>query len=140
MGLRVEGVWKDAWYDTKSSRGHFVRGESAFRNWVTRDGSPVPSGEGGFRADAGSYHLYVSLACSWAHRTLIFRSLKRLESIISVSVVDPFMGENGWAFAGPDGSLSEGSTRDDLFGARYLYEIYKRANPSFSGRLTTPVP
>jgi len=139
MGLLVEGVWKDAWYDTKSSSGHFVRGESAFRNWVTRDGSPGPSGEGGFRAEPGRYHLYVSLACPWAHRTLIFRSLKRLESIISVSVVDPFMGENGWAFAGPDGSLSEGSTRDDLFGARYLYEIYKRANPSFSGRVTVPV-
>jgi glutathionyl-hydroquinone reductase len=139
MGLLVEGAWKDAWYDTKSSSGHFVRNEAAFRNWVSVDGSPGPSGEGGFRAEPGRYHLYVSLACPWAHRTLIFRKLKRLESTISVSVVDPFMGENGWAFAAPDGSIREGSTRDDLFGARFLYEIYRRANPRYSGRVTVPV-
>ena len=139
MGLLVDGVWKDQWYETKSSGGEFVRGESVFRNWVTPDGSPGPSGEGGFRAEPGRYHLYVSLACPWAHRTLIFRTLKRLESTISVSIVDPFMGENGWAFGAPDGSLSPGSTRDDLFGSRYLYEIYLRANPRFSGRVTVPV-
>lgn len=139
MGLLIDGVWKDQWYETKSSGGEFVRGESVFRNWVTPDGSPGPAGEGGFRADPGRYHLYVSLACPWAHRTLIFRKLKRLESIIPVSIVDPFMGENGWAFAAPDGSLSPGSTRDDLFGSRYLYEIYLRANPRFSGRVTVPV-
>jgi|HubBroStandDraft_6_1064221.scaffolds.fasta_scaffold220820_1 putative glutathione S-transferase len=139
MGLLIDGVWKDQWYDTKSSGGEFLRGESVFRNWVTPDGSPGPSGEGGFRAEAGRYHLYVSLACPWAHRTLIFRKLKQLESTISVSIVDPFMGENGWAFVAPDGSLSPGSTRDDLFGARYLYEIYLRANPRFSGRVTVPV-
>jgi glutathionyl-hydroquinone reductase len=139
MGLLVDGVWKDQWYETKSSGGEFVRGESVFRNWVTPDGSPGPSGEGGFRAEPGRYHLYVSLACPWAHRTLIFRKLKRLESMVSVSIVDPFMGENGWAFAAPDGSLSPGSTRDDLFGSRYLYEIYLRANPLFSGRVTVPV-
>jgi len=139
MGLLVEGVWKDEWYDTKSSGGHFVRGEAAFRNWVTVDGSAGPSGEGGFRAEPGRYHLYVSLACPWAHRTIIFRKLKGLETIISLSVVDPFMGEKGWAFAAPDGSLTPGSTRDDLFAARYLYEIYTRANPRFSGRVTVPV-
>ena len=139
MGLLVDGVWKDQWYDTKSSGGEFVRSDAVFRNWVTPDGSPGPSGEGGFRAEPGRYHLYVSLACPWAHRTLIFRKLKRLESTISVSIVDPFMGENGWAFAAPDGSLSPGSTRDDLFGARYLYEIYNRANQRFSGRVTVPV-
>jgi len=139
MGLLIDGVWKDQWYETKGSGGEFVRGESVFRNWVTPDGSPGPSGEGGFRAEPGRYHLYVSLACPWAHRTLIFRKLKRLESIISVSIVDPFMGEDGWAFAAPDGSLSPGSTRDDLFGSRYLYEIYLRANPRFSGRVTVPV-
>ena len=124
MGLLIDGVWKDQWDDTKSSGGEFVRGDSAFRNWVTPDGSPGPSGEGGFRAEPGRYHLYVSLACPWAHRTLIFRKLKRLESTISISIVDPFMGENGWAFAAPDNSLSPGSTRDDLFGSHYLYEIY----------------
>ncbi len=139
MGLLIDGVWKDQWYDTKGSGGEFVRGESVFRNWVTPDGSPGPTGEGGFRAEPGRYHLYVSLACPWAHRTLVFRKLKWLESIISVSIVDPFMGENGWAFTAPDGSLSPGSTRDDLFGSRYLYEIYLRANPRFSGRVTVPV-
>ena len=139
MGLLIDGVWKDQWYDTKDSGGEFVRGESVFRNWVTPDGAPGPSGEAGFRAEPGRYHLYVSLACPWAHRTLIFRKLKRLESIISVSVVDPFMGDNGWAFAAPDGSLSPGSTRDDLLGSHYLYEIYLRANPRFSGRVTVPV-
>jgi len=106
---------------------------------VTVDGSAGPSGEGGFRAEPGRYHLYVSLACPWAHRTIIFRKLKGLESIISLSVVDPFMGEKGWAFAAPDGSLTPGSTRDDLFAARYLHEIYTRANPRFSGRVTVPV-
>jgi glutathionyl-hydroquinone reductase len=111
MGLLIDGVWKDQWYDMKNSGGEFLRGESVFRNWVTPDGSPGPLGEGGFRAEPGRYHLYVSLACPWAHRTLIFRKLKRLESAISVSVVDPFMGENGWAFTAPDGSLSSGSTR-----------------------------
>jgi putative glutathione S-transferase len=121
MGLLVDGVWKDQWYDTKTSGGDFVRADAVFRNWVTPDGAVGPSGEGGFRAEPGRYHIYVSLACPWAHRTLIFRKLKRLESIISVSVVDPFMGENGWAFAAPDGSLSPGSTRDELFGARHLH-------------------
>src|SRR4029077_3468409 len=107
MGLLVEGQWHDAWYDTKSTRGRFVRKDAAFRNWITADGSAGPSGIGGFKAKAGRYHLYVSLACPWAHRTLIMRSLKGLEDMISVSVVHWLMLENGWTFAdgpgvGPD--------------------------------------
>lgn len=139
MGLLVEGVWRDQWYETKSTGGHFVRGESGFRNWVTPDGRPGPSGSGGFKAEPGRYHLYVSLACPWAHRTLIFRKLKKLEQAIALSVVDPFMGENGWSFTAPDGSLTSGSTPDSLFGARYLHQIYTRARKDYTGRVTVPV-
>jgi glutathionyl-hydroquinone reductase len=138
MGLLVDGVWKDQWYETESSGGRFVRPDAPLRNWITRDGSTGPSGEGGFRAEPGRYHLYVSLACPWACRTLIFRKLKRLERLISLSIVDPFMGEHGWAFTAPDGSLTRGSTRDALFGARYLHEIYTRANAHYTGRVTVP--
>ena len=95
MGLLVEGVWKDQWYDTKASGGRFVRAESPFRRWVTFDGSPGPTGEGGFAAESGRYHLYVSLACPWAHRTLILRKLKKLDDVISVAVVSPLMGRFG---------------------------------------------
>ena len=139
MGLLIEGVWHDQWYDTKSHHGRFVRRDSAFRNWVTPDGAAGSSGESGFRAEPGRYHLYVSLACPWAHRTLIFRKLKHLEQAISVSVVDPFMGENGWCFAAPDGSITPGSTRDDLYSSKCLYQIYTRANPKYSGNVTVPV-
>jgi glutathionyl-hydroquinone reductase len=110
-----------------------------FRNWVTADGRPGPSGEGGFKAERGRYHLYVSLACPWAHRTLIVRKLKKLDDAITVSVVDPFMGDNGWAFSAPDGSLTPGATPDDLNGARCLYEIYARARRDYTGRVTVPV-
>src|SRR6266850_1285264 len=99
MGLLVEGQWHDVWYDTGSTGGHFKRKDAAFRNWTTADGGAGPSGVGGFKAEAGRYHLYVSLACPWAHRTLIMRSLKGLEDIISVSVVHWLMIENGWTFA-----------------------------------------
>jgi len=134
MGLLIEGVWHDRGYDTKSSGGRFVRWDSAFRNWITRDGSPGPTGEGGFAAERERYHLYVSLACPWAHRTLIFRKLKGLEDVIGVSVVHWHMGEHGWEFrTGP------GATGDALYGARYLYEIYTRAKPDYSGRVTVPV-
>ncbi len=92
MGQLVEGKWQDVWYDTKSTKGKFVRQSSAFRHWITADGTAGPSGEGGFRAEAGRYHLYVSLACPWAHRTLIFRMLTGLEDARSVSVVNAFMG------------------------------------------------
>ncbi len=134
MGLLVDGVWHDEWYDTKSTGGRFVRKDSAFRNWVTPDGAPGPSGEGGFRAEAGRYHLYVSLACPWAHRTLIFRKLKKLEDVISVSVVDPYMGSEGWVFGD-----SPGTVPDTVNGARRLYEVYLKADPHYSGRVTVPV-
>jgi len=138
MGLLVNGVWQDRWYENGPS-GHFVRDQSAFRNWVTPDGSPGPTGNGGFKAAPDRYHLYVSLACPWAHRTLIFRKLKKLEEAISLSIVDPFMGEHGWAFSAPEGSLTPGSTRDGLNGARYLHEIYTTAKPDYTGRVTVPV-
>lgn len=134
MGLLVDGVWQDTWYDTKSSGGRFQRADSKFRDWVTRDGSAGPSGEGGFPAARGRYHLYVSLACPWAHRTLIVRVLKGLEDAISVSVVDPHMGGEGWVFGD-----SPGATPDPINGARRLYEVYLAAEPRFSGRVTVPV-
>ncbi|GAB1582616.1 glutathione S-transferase family protein [Phyllobacterium phragmitis] len=134
MGLLVDGVWHDQWYDTSGSGGRFVRSQSQFRNWVTADGRAGPSGEGGFRAEPERYHLYVSYACPWAHRTLIFRVLKKLEDVISVSVVDYHMGEEGWTLYGTDGG-----TGDHLYGARRLHEIYTRADPKYSGRVTVPV-
>jgi putative glutathione S-transferase len=134
MGMLVDGVWHDVWYDTKESKGHFKRAASQFRNWVTADGSAGPSGVGGFKAEAGRYHLYVALACPWAHRTLIFRKLKKLEDMISVSIVDPLMLENGWEFRDRDGG-----TADHLFGARAMWEIYTSADPHYSGRVTVPV-
>lgn len=134
MGLLIDGKWHDQWYDTSRSGGRFVRTEAQFRNWVTADGSPGPSGEGGFAAEPGRYHLYVSLACPWAHRTLIFRKLKGLERLIGVSVVHWHMAEAGWTFApGP------AATGDGLFRSRFLHEIYTRANPGYSGRVTVPV-
>lgn len=134
MGLLIDGVWHDRWYDTKSSGGRFVRSESQFRNWITADGSPGPSGDGGFEAEAGRYHLYVSLACPWAHRTLIFRKLKGLEKAIGLSVVDPFMGENGWSFGD-----SPGTVPDPIHGATHLYQVYTAADPEYTGRVTVPV-
>jgi glutathionyl-hydroquinone reductase len=134
MGLLVDGAWQDKWYDTRSSGGRFVRSKSVFRNWVTPDGRPGPSGEGGFPAEPGRYHLYVSLACPWAHRTLIFRKLKGLSSMIEVSVVHWHMGEQGWTFeTGP------GATGDRLHGLSLLHQIYTRAKPDYSGRVTVPV-
>lgn len=130
MGLLVDGAWQDKWYDTKSSDGNFVRDASRFRNWVTPDGTAGPSGTGGFKAEAGRYHLYVSLACPWAHRTLIFRALKGLEDLIDITVVEPLMLEHGWTFGG---------TGEPLFGARALHEIYTRAAPDYTGRVTVPV-
>ncbi len=134
MGLLVDGVWQDQWYDTRSTGGRFVRKDSAFRNWITPDGSPGSSGTGGFKAEAGRYHLYVSLACPWAHRTLIFRKLKGLDSMIGVSVVHWLMLENGWTFE--DGP---GVVPDPIHGARFLYEVYTRAQPDYTGRVTVPV-
>jgi len=134
VGQLIDGKWSTEWYDTKKTGGKFVRSESGFRNWITPDGSPGPRGEGGFAAEPGRYHLYVSLACPWAHRTLIFRALKDLEDVIGVSVVAPKMpDETGWTFTG------DGSTGDPLNGAANLSDIYVRANPSYSGRVTVPV-
>lgn len=135
MGLLVEGKWVDQWYDTKASAGRFVRKDAAFRNWVTVDGSPGASGIGGFKAEKGRYHLYVSYACPWAHRTLIFRALKGLEDHISVSVVNSYMAGNGWTLqAGEDGVVP-----DPIFGADYMHQIYSRAKPDYTGRVTVPV-
>jgi putative glutathione S-transferase len=134
MGLLIDGRWHDRWYDTKGSGGRFVRSEAPFRNWVTADGSPGPSGEGGFAAEPGRYHLYVSLACPWAHRTLIFRKLKGLEGMIGVSVVHWHMGEQGWTF-----EAAPGATGDTLYGSRFLHELYTRAVPGCTGRVTVPV-
>ncbi|MBJ6138978.1 glutathione S-transferase family protein [Marinobacter litoralis] len=134
MGLLVDGKWVDQWYDTKSNNGRFARSESQFRNWVTADGSAGPTGESGFKAEAGRYHLYVSLACPWAHRTLIFRKLKGLESMISVSVVNPLMREHGWTF-NPD----KGVVQDPIHQAQYMHQIYTAADPEYTGRVTVPV-
>ncbi len=134
MGLLIDGVWHDRWYDTTSTGGRFLRRDARFRNWVTPDGAPGPSGEGGFEAEPGRYHLYVSYACPWAHRSLIFRKLKGLEEAISVSVVHWHMGAEGWEFR--DGP---GCTPDTANGARYLREIYLKAKPDYSGRVTVPV-
>jgi glutathionyl-hydroquinone reductase len=135
MGLLVDGVWRDDSYDkTRHQDGRFNRPTTKFRNWVTPDGSPGPSGEGGFPAEAGRYHLYVSLACPWAHRAVIFRHLKRLESVISMSITSWHMGEQGWTF-----DEAEGSSGDAVNGARRMSDIYLRADPKYTGRVTVPV-
>lgn len=135
MGLLIDGKWHDQWYDTKSTGGAFKRSESRFRNWITADGSAGASGSGGFKAESGRYHLFVSLACPWAHRTLIFRALKGLEDHISVSVVHPDMFSEGWTFETDD----HGATGDHLFGSAFMHQIYTRADESYTGRVTVPV-
>ncbi|MCE2027799.1 glutathione S-transferase family protein [Sessilibacter corallicola] len=134
MGLLVDGQWQDKWYDTTKSGGAFVRERASFRNWITADGTPGPTGDGGFKAEAGRYHLYVAMACPWANRALIFRALKGLADLISVSVVHPDMLGDGWTFdrLGP-------SRGDDLYNSDFLHEIYTRADPNFTGRVTVPV-
>ncbi len=134
MGLLVDGQWQDKWYDTKVTKGRFERSASQFRHWVTADGSAGPSGESGFKAEPGRYHLYVSLACPWANRTLIFRKLKGLEQLISVSVVHWYMAEHGWTF-----EPGEGVVADPIHNARYYHEIYTAADKHYSGRVTVPV-
>jgi glutathionyl-hydroquinone reductase len=134
MGLLVDGVWQDRWYDTETSGGRFERQASQFRNWVTADGSPGPSGEGGFEAEPGRYCLYVSLACPWAHRTLITRRLKGLEALIDVFVVDPRMGSEGWVFGD-----FPGATADAANGVKRLSDIYLKAKPGLTTRVTVPV-
>ena len=134
MGLLVDGQWQDKWYDTKTSEGRFEREDAGFRNWVTADGSAGPSGIGGFKAEPNRYHLYVSLACPWAHRTTIYRKLKGLEDMISLSIVHPFMGDKGWTFAEGAGVIA-----DPIVKADYLYEVYIAAKPDYTGRVTVPI-
>ncbi|MCC6001840.1 MAG: glutathione S-transferase family protein [Pararhodobacter sp.] len=135
MGRLIDGKWSSEWYDTKSTGGAFKRDTSRFRNWVTADGAAGPSGEGGFAAESGRYHLYVSYACPWAQRSLIFRALKGLEDHIGVSAVHPDMLENGWEF----GTDFDGATGDQLHGFDYMHQVYTRADPQVSGRVTVPV-
>jgi putative glutathione S-transferase len=134
MGLLIDGIWHDQWYDTTAAGGRFVRPRTTFRNWVTRDGTAGPAGAAGFAAAPGRYHLYVSLACPWAHRTLIMRALKGLEDLVSLSVVHWRMLDHGWTFEDGPGVIS-----DPVLGAGYLYQIYLAADRSYTGRVTTPV-
>ena len=134
MGLLQNGKWVDQWYDTASTGGRFVRKASQFRNWITQDGSAGPSGIGGFQAEKDRYHLYVSHACPWAHRTMIFRMLKGLEEMISYSVVHWLMLDEGWTF-----ETGEGVIADPLHNATRLHQIYTTADPLYSGRVTVPV-
>ncbi|WP_423823757.1 glutathione S-transferase family protein [Salinisphaera sp. SPP-AMP-43] len=127
MGLLIEGRWHDQWYDTESHGGRFVRESAGFRDWVRNESDCA------FTPDAGRYHLYVSLACPWAHRALILRRLKGLEKVIGISVVDPYMGANGWQF-----SRVEGAIPDTLYGLDYLHQLYQKAAPDYTGRVTTP--
>lgn len=135
MGQLIDGIWHDQWYDTKATGGKFVRTEARFRNWITADGSPGPSGSGGFQAESGRYHLYVSYACPWAHRALIFRALKGLSPHITVSVVHPDMLGDGWTFA----TDFPGATGDTLHGLPFLRDVYLKAQPGMSGRVTVPI-
>ena len=134
MGLLVDGQWVDQWYDTKKTGGRFVRTQTQFRSWITADGSAGPTGQAGYKAEANRYHLYVSLACPWASRTLMIRTLKGLEGMISISVVHPLMLEHGWTF-----EEGEGVIGDPIFQARYLHEIYTAVKPDYTGRVTVPV-
>ncbi|WP_299548788.1 glutathione S-transferase family protein [uncultured Tateyamaria sp.] len=135
MGLLVDGVWHDQWYDTKSSGGKFQRSQAKFRNWITADGGAGPSGSDGFKAESGRYHLYVSYACPWAHRALIFRNLKGLTDHIGVSAVHPDMMSDGWTFETDD----KGATGDRLYSLPFARDIYTKADPQFSGRVTVPI-
>ena len=127
MGLLQNGQWVDQWYETQSSGGEFRRQESRFRNWVTADGAAGPTGREGFKAEPGRYHLYVSLACPWAHRTLIFRQLKDLQELIDVTVVEPLMLSHGWEL------------KNDQYDLDYLYQLYLKSDPNYNGRVTVPV-
>ena len=133
MGLLVDGVWQDEQHSTRTLGGRFVRPTTRFRNWVTQDGSPGPTGEGGFAAARGRYHLYVALPCPWAHRTVIMRMLKGLEDVVSMSVLEPLYGPHGWRFG-----TSPGTSPDSVNGASELAEIYLRADPRYTGRVSVP--
>lgn len=133
MGYLLEGEWRTQ-QNFSNDKGRFERAESSFRNWITADGSPGPRGEGGFQAEADRYHLYISWACPWAHRALILRKLKGLEDMISLSVVNNFMGEKGWTF-----EAAEDVIPDTVNQADYLYEVYLKADPQYTGKVTVPV-
>ncbi|WP_340244177.1 glutathione S-transferase family protein [Roseobacter sp. HKCCA2468] len=135
MGLLVDGTWQDVWYDTKKSGGAFQRSVASFRNWVTEDGSAGPSGEGGFKAESGRYHLYVSHACPWANRAMIFRAIKGLTDHISVSVVHPDMLGDGWTFS----TDFDGATGDTLYGLPFARDVYLKDTPDMTGRVTVPI-
>ncbi len=133
MGNLINGQWHDKWRDTEAKDGSFVRPDAKVRNWITTTGEPGPSGEGGFKAEAGRYHLYIAHSCPWAHRTMIFRLLKGLEDMISVSVVNPISGDNGWTF-----EEGHGVVADPEFTADFLYEIYQRSDSTYTGQVTVP--
>ncbi|HEY9202257.1 MAG TPA: glutathione S-transferase family protein [Gammaproteobacteria bacterium] len=133
MGMLINGELADSWLDKELDEGEFKRMESSFRHWVTADGSAGPSGNSGFRAEADRYHLYISDACPWAHRTVIFRKLKQLENIIGLSCVEAEMLNDGWTFA------EQGKYSDSLHGFRYAYQLYQKADPHFTGQITVPI-
>lgn len=133
MGMLINGELAKSWLDKELDEGEFKRMESTFRNWITPDGSAGPTGDAGFKAEAGRYHLYVSDACPWAHRTVIFRVLKKLESIISISFVEAEMLDDGWTFS------NEGKYNDVLYNFRYVYELYLKADTNFTGQITVPI-
>ena len=135
MGHMIDGVWHDVPRDTKATGGKFVRPDSPIRNWVTADGSAGPTGKGGFKAESDRYHLYIAWACPWAHRTLLVRHIKGLTKHISVDVVDPITGGEGWTFA----RKSKHATGDTLHGKQRLYEVYAHSDPEYSGRVTVPL-
>lgn len=134
MGLLQDGKWVDQWYDTASTGGHFKRKASSFRNWITADGAAGSSGVAGFKAEPDRYHLYISHACPWAHRTMIFRALKGLEDMIPVSVVNWYMREDGWTFHAASGVIG-----DPINNAEFMHQIYTAADATYSGRVTVPV-
>ncbi len=139
--LKTDKAWKNQWYDTSATHGRFVRHDSLFRNWITRDGQPGPSGIGGFNAEPGRYHLFISMACPWAHRTLLTRKLKRLENMISVSNSRSYMGPDSWTFEPEQGRLflADGEDRDNDEYIEHLFELYRLVDPEYADRATVPV-
>ncbi len=139
--MLVNGQWQQDWQpvQSKDGEGRFIRQTSSFRHWITPDGSAGPTGDAGFKAEPGRYHLYVAYICPWASRTLMVRALKGLQEMISVSVVNPVLTDQGWQFAVDDSSQFPGSSADPLHNSRYMHELYSRADPSFTGRATVPV-
>ena len=136
--IRKDRVWLNEWYDTESTGGRFERHDALFRNWITHDGVPGPTGVGGFKAEAGRYHLFISMACPWAHRTLIFRKLKGLEDMISVSNSNSYMGPDSWTYEPDAGRIFSGDGDGDEY-IEYLYELYRLVDPDYSDRATVPV-